>query len=69
MENPGLKTLITFLRQVKRNAPANFTALSEERRKGYGMLSRYIRYCLGQSLIRVVSVQRTRGATPRRGTP
>jgi hypothetical protein len=64
MENPGLKTLITFLSQVKRNAPANFTALSEERRKGYGMVSRYIRYCLGQDLIRVVSEQRTRGRYP-----
>ena len=42
MENPGLKTLITFLSQVQRNAPANFNALSEERRKGYGMVSRYI---------------------------
>jgi len=64
MENPGLKTLITFLGQVERNAPANFTAICEERRKGYGMVSRYIRYCLGQDLIRVVSVQRTRGRYP-----
>ncbi len=64
MENPGLKTLITFLGQVQRNAPATFTALSEERRKGYGMVSRYIRYCLGQDLIKVVSVQKTRGRYP-----
>ena len=64
MENPGLKTLITFLSQVNRNAPANFTAISEERRKGYGMVSRYIKYCLGQDLIRVVSEQKTRGRYP-----
>lgn len=64
MENPGLKTLIIFLSQVQRNAPATFTALSEERRKGYGMVSRYIRYCLGQDLIKVVSVQKTRGRYP-----
>ena len=64
MENPGLKTLITFLSQVKRNAPAHFTAISEERRKGYGMVSRYIRYCLGQDLIEVVSVKKDRGHSP-----
>jgi len=64
MENPGLKTLITFLGQVQRNAPATFSTLSEERRKGYGMVSRYIRYCLGQDLIKVVSVQKTRGRYP-----
>ncbi len=64
MENPGLKTLITFLGQIQRNAPATFTALSEERRKSYDMVSRYIRYCLGQDLIKVVSVQKTRGRYP-----
>jgi len=64
MENPGLKTLITFLGHVDRNAPANFSTICEERRKGYGMVSRYIKYCLGQDLIRVVSVQRTRGRYP-----
>ena len=64
MENPGLKTFITFLSQVEKNSPANFTALSEERRKGYGMVSRYIHYCLGEGLIRVVSVQRSRGRYP-----
>ena len=64
MENPGLKTLITFLSQVDRNAPANFTTICEERRKGYGMASRYIKYCLGQDLIRVVSEQKARGRYP-----
>ena len=64
MENPGLKTLITFLSQVDQNAPANFSTICEERRKGYGMVSRYIKYCLGQDLIRVVSEQKTRGRYP-----
>lgn len=64
MENPGLKTLIIFLGHVDRNAPANFTTICEERRKGYGMVSRYIKYCLGQDLIRVVSEQKTRGRYP-----
>jgi len=64
MENPGLKTLITFLGHVNQNAPANFTTICEERRKGYGMVSRYIKYCLGQDLIQVVSEQKTRGRYP-----
>ncbi len=64
MENPGLRTLLTFLDQVRRNAPANFSKLSDERRKGYGMLSRYIRFCLGHDLILVVSEKRTRGRYP-----
>ena len=64
MENPGLKTLITFLGHVDQNAPANFSTISKERRKGYGMVSRYIKYCLGQDLIRVVSEQKTRGRYP-----
>jgi len=64
MENPGLKTLITFLGHVNQNAPANFSTISKERRKGYGMVSRYIKYCLGQDLIWVVSEQKTRGRYP-----
>ena len=66
MENPGLRTLTSFLDQVRRNAPATFTKLCEERRRGYGMVSRYIRYCLSRGLIRVVSERRTRGRYPSR---
>ncbi len=61
MENPGVRTLTSFLRQVRRNAPVNFSTLYEERRKGYGMVTRYIRYCLGHDLITIVSERRTRG--------
>lgn len=64
MENPGLKTLITFLCQVQRKEPVNFSALSEERRRGYGMVSRYLRFCLEHGLIRIVSEQKTRGRYP-----
>ena len=64
MENPGLKTLISFLSQINRNAPVNFSTLCEERRKGYGMVSRYLRYCLDQQLILIVSERRTRGRYP-----
>ena len=61
LENPGLRTLIAFLDLVRRNAPANFTALSRERRRGYGMVSRYLRFCLEHRLIRIVDERRTRG--------
>jgi predicted transcriptional regulator len=61
LENPELRTLITFLDQVRRNAPANFTALSEKRRRDYGMVSRYLRFCLEHGLIRIVDERRTRG--------
>ena len=33
MENPGLRTLTSFLEQVHRHAPVNFSTLSEERRR------------------------------------
>ncbi len=66
MENPGLKTLLSFLGQVRRSASATFTKLCEGRRRGYGMVSRYIRFCLRSGLIRVVSERRTRGRYPSR---
>ena len=64
MENPGLRTLTNFLEQVRRHAPVNFSTLSEERRRGYGMVSRYLKFCLGNDLITVVSERRTRGRYP-----
>ncbi len=64
MENPGLRTLISFLRQVGEKAPANFSSLCEDRGKGYGMVSRYLSWCLEKRLIRVVEVRRTRGRYP-----
>ncbi len=64
MENPGLRTLISFLNQVRRQAPVNFSGLARGRRRGYGMVNRYLRYCLGKDLIRIVSERRTRGRYP-----
>jgi DNA-binding PadR family transcriptional regulator len=64
VENPGLRTLTGFLEQVHRHAPVNFSTLSEERRRGYGMVSRYLKFCLGRGLITVVSERRTRGRYP-----
>jgi len=61
MDNPGLRTLASFLGQVKRHAPATYSKLSEERSRGYGMLNRYLAYCLREDLIRVSSTRRTRG--------
>lgn len=64
MENPGLRTLISFLNQVKKQAPVNFSGLARGRRRGYGMVNRYLRYCMGKNLIRIVSERRTRGRYP-----
>ncbi len=64
MENPGLRTLISFLNQVKKQAPVNFSGLARGRRRGYGMVNRYLRYCIGKDLIRIVSERRTRGRYP-----
>jgi len=62
LENPGLRTLISFLRRVGERAPANFSSLCEGR--GYGMVSRYLGWCLEKGLIRVVEVRRARGRYP-----
>jgi len=64
MENPGLRTLISFLNQIKTQAPVNFSGLARGQRRGYGMVSRYLRYCLGKDLICIVSEFRTRGRYP-----
>ena len=64
MENPGLRTLVSFLNQIRKQAPVNFSGLARGRRRGYGMVNRYLRYCLGKDLIRIVSERRTRGRYP-----
>ena len=64
MENPGLRTLISFLEQVRKQAPVDFSGLVRGRRRGYGMVNRYIRYCMGKDLIIVVLERSTRGRYP-----
>jgi DNA-binding PadR family transcriptional regulator len=64
MDNPGLKTLTTFLDQIRRMAPATYSVISEERARGYGMITRYLDYCLKENLIQVHSTRRTRGRYP-----
>ena len=64
MENSGFRTLISFLEQVKKQALVNFSGLAPGRRRGYGMVNRYIRYYMGNDLINVVSERRTRGRYP-----
>ncbi len=61
MENPGLRTLISFLDQVRNQAPVNFSGLARGRRRSYGMVNRYLRYCMEKDLVRIVSERRTRG--------
>jgi len=64
MDNPGLRTLASFLEQVRRHSPATYSKISEERNRGYGMINRYLAYCLREDLIRVASIRRTRGRYP-----
>jgi len=64
MDKPGLKTLTTFLDQIRRRAPATYSAISEERARVYGMINRYLTYCLRENLIQVHSTRRTRGRYP-----
>ena len=64
MINPGLRTLLSFLHQIEEMAPVNFSRLSEARKYGYGMVTRYIKFCLQKELIVVLSERRTRGRYP-----
>jgi hypothetical protein len=64
METPGLRTLLSFLNQIKTQAPVNFSGLARGRRRGYGMVNRYLRYCIGKDLILIVSEFKTRGRYP-----
>ena len=61
MESPGLRTLISLRNQINKQAPVNFSELARGRRRGYGMVNRYLRYCIGKDLIHIVSERRTRG--------
>ncbi len=64
MDNPGLRTLASFLEQVKRHSPATYSKISEGRNRGYGMINRYLAYCLRENLIEISSVRRARGRYP-----
>ena len=64
MESPGLRTLISLRSQINKQAPVNFSELARGRRRGYGMVNRYLRYCIGKDLIHIVSERRTRGRYP-----
>lgn len=64
MHNPGLETLLSFLDLVNKKMPATFYDLSRERRKAYGMINRYIKFCLKNGLLEISSEQRRRGPKP-----
>ncbi len=66
VENPKLRTLLSFLNRVGNMDPANFTALCEGGWSGYGMVSRYLRFCQEQGLIRVMAERRERERYPSR---
>ena len=55
-----MRTLVEFLRSVERVAPVNFSGLCVGGRRGYGMVRRYLRFCLDRGLIQVVEVRKGR---------
>ena len=61
MNNPGLQTLLSFLNLVNKKMPATFYDLSKERRKAYGMVNRYIKFCLKSDLLEISGQQHKRG--------
>ena len=61
MKNPGIRTLTSFLVTVRDAAPVNFTKLCDAKNSGYGMVSRYIKFCLRYGLILVVREVKGKG--------
>lgn len=66
MFNPGLRTLIHFLGDVGDREPVNFSGLCLGGKRGYGMVGRYLKFCLAATLIDVVAVRKGRGRYPSR---
>jgi len=64
MNNPGIKTLFEFLSTIKDKTPASFSDICGARNSGYGMVSRYIKFCLEHELIEVIEERKARGRYP-----
>lgn len=61
MNNPGLKTLLSILQQIKEKGPLTFYQLSLMRSRAYGLVSRYLKFCLKSELIEIHSQHKGRG--------
>jgi len=55
-KNPGVFTLRSFLRAVKRLQPATARRISASLNRAYGMATRYIKFSLRNSLIEIHEV-------------
>lgn len=65
MDNPGLLSVIQFLTNMREMGRANFSQITNHKGKGYGMVSRYIKFCLKFDLIKIVEVKKnSRGRYP-----
>ena len=60
MKNPGVRTLVGFLRSIQTKQPVNRTGICDNPYYGYSMVGRYIKYCLKHKFIRVARVERGR---------
>jgi len=61
MENPGVKTLYEFLKIIKEKQPTTFSELAAIKNDGFGIVSRYLKFCLKHDLIEIVETRKTRG--------
>ena len=66
MENPGIRTLQTFLSIVKSQEPTTRQRISEDLNRAYGMVNQYLKFCLKTNLIGISKVQRNRGPWPQK---
>ncbi|UCD44115.1 MAG: hypothetical protein JSV27_08210 [Candidatus Bathyarchaeota archaeon] len=66
MYNLGVRTLIQLLGDVGDREPVNFSDLCLGGRRGYGMVGRYLKFCMAAGLIDVVAVRKGRGRYPSR---
>jgi len=65
VENPGIRTVVYFLRNLKAKQPATYGDLSDNV-VGSGMVSRYICFCLKNDLIETVGIVPGPGRYPSR---
>lgn len=66
MENPVPLTLLTFLDKMRRLQSITYSTLVEERRRGNGIVSHYLRLSLDNGLIQIFSERRIKGRNPSR---
>ena len=66
MENPGIRTLQTFLSIIKSQEPTTRQRISENLNRAYGMVNEYLKFCLKTNLIEISKVEHSRGPWPQK---